>query len=98
MDGNPVWEDMLEAARLAELTIKFDALLNAAGGICGLYGGEVEAQQREAVELKEMYGVAVPAQADVTITSGYPLEVNLIQSGKAVLLADTSPSPAAPSC
>ena len=94
MDGNPVWEDMLEAARLANLTFKFDALLNSSKEICGLFGGEVEAQQRAAVEdLKEMYGVAVPAQADVTITSGYPLEVNLIQSGKAILLADTITKP-----
>jgi nickel-dependent lactate racemase len=71
--------------------------LNAAGEISCLYGGEVEAQQREAVEgLREMYGVAVPAQADVTITSGYPLEVNLIQSGKAILLADTITKPGGP--
>jgi nickel-dependent lactate racemase len=94
MDGNPVWEDMLEAARLAKLTFKFDALLNSSKEICGLFGGEVEAQQRAAVEaLKEMYGVAVPAEADVTITSGYPLETNLIQSGKAILLADTVTKP-----
>lgn len=94
MEGNPVWEDMLEAARLGRLTFKFDALLNAAGEISCLYGGEVEAQQRVAVEgLKEMYGAAVPAQADVTITSGHPLEVNLIQSGKAILLADAITKP-----
>ncbi len=31
----------------------------------------------------------VPALADVTVTSGYPLETNFIQSGKAILLADT---------
>ena len=85
---------MLEAARLGRLTFKFDALLNAAGEISCLYGGEVEAQQRQAVEgLKEMYGAEVPAQADVTITSGYPLEVNLIQSGKAILLADAITKP-----
>lgn len=79
MQGNPVSEDMLDAARLAKLTFKFDALLNAAGEIGCLYGGEVEAQQQGAVEgLKEMYGVAVPTEADVTITSGYPVEVNII--------------------
>ena len=94
MDGNPVWEDMLEAARLAKLTFKFDALLNSHKEICGIFGGDVEAQQRMAVEhLKEMYGVAVPAQADVTITSGYPLEVNLIQSCKAIVLANTVTKP-----
>ena len=90
MEGNPIWEDMLEAARLARLTFKFDAVLNTGKEIYKLFGGEVEAQQKVAVEaLKEVYGVEVPALADVTVTSGYPLETNLIQSGKAILLADT---------
>lgn len=90
MDGNPIWEDMLEASRLARLTMKFDLLLNSRKEITRLFGGEVEAQQRAAVAaLKEVNGVAVPARADVTITCGYPLEMNLIQSGKSILLADT---------
>ena len=94
MEGNPIWEDMLEAARLARLTFKFDAVVNAGKEICRLYGGEVEAQQKAAVEaLKEVYGAAVPALADVTIASGYPLETNLIQSSKAVLSADAVTRP-----
>lgn len=92
--GNPIWEDMLEAARLARLTYKFDTVVNAAKEIAYLFGGEVEAQQRAAIEaLKEVYGVAVPALADVTIASGYPLETNLIQSSKAVVSADVVTRP-----
>ena len=92
--GNPIWEDMLEAARMARLTFKFDAVVNAGKEIYRLYGGEVEAQQLAAIEaLKEVYGVAVPAMADVTIASSYPLEVNLIQSGKAILAADAVTRP-----
>jgi nickel-dependent lactate racemase len=94
MEGNPIWEDMLEAARLARLTFKFDTVINANKEIHQLFGGEVEAQQKAAVEvLKGVYGVEVPAPADVTITSGYPLETNLIQSGKAILLAETVTKP-----
>ena len=94
MEGNPIWEDMLEAARLAGLTFKFDTVLNTKKEIFRLFGGEVKAQQKAAVEaLKEIYGVAVPALADVTITSGYPLETNLIQSGKAILSADAVTKP-----
>jgi nickel-dependent lactate racemase len=94
MEGNPIWEDMLEAARLARITFKFDTVINAAKEIHQLFGGEVETQQKAAVEaLKSVYGVEVPALADVTITSGYPLETNLIQSGKAILLADTVTKP-----
>jgi nickel-dependent lactate racemase len=94
MEGNPIWEDMLEAARMARLTFKFDTVVNARNEIHALFGGEVEAQQRAAVEkLKEVYGVAVPALADVTIASGYPLESNFIQSGKAILSADAVTKP-----
>ena len=93
-EGNPIWEDMLEAARLVGITMKFDTVVNAAKEIYALFGGEVEAQQDAAIEaLKAVYGVAVPAMADVTITSGYPLETNLIQSGKAILLAETVTKP-----
>ena len=48
MEGNPIWEDMLEAARLARLTFKFDTVVNAAKEIHALFGGEVEAQQKAA--------------------------------------------------
>jgi nickel-dependent lactate racemase len=93
-EGNPIWEDMLEAARLVGITMKFDTVVNASKEIYQLFGGEVEAQQDAAVEcLKSVYGVAVPAMADVTVTSGYPLETNLIQSGKAILLAETVTKP-----
>ena len=94
MEGNPIWEDMLEAARMARLTMKFDTVVNAAKEIYCLFGGEVEAQQKAAVEvIKEVYGVAVPAMADVTVTSSYPLETNLVQSGKATLFADAVTKP-----
>ncbi len=89
MDGNPLWEDMLEAARLVGLDMKIDCLLNAEKRIYKLFVGEVEAAQREAVKaLNDVYGAPVPKAADVTITSAFPLETNLIQSGKSILLAD----------
>ncbi len=92
--GNPLWEDMLEAARLEGLTLKFDVVLNSRGEIYKLFGGEVEAQQKAAVEaLKEVYGVPVPTKADVVIASGYPLETDLIQGGKAITLAESVTRP-----
>ena len=88
-DGNPLWEDMLEAARLVGLDMKIDCLLNAEKKIYKIFVGDVEEAQREAIKgLKEVYGAPVPKQADVTITSAFPLETNMIQSGKSILLAD----------
>jgi nickel-dependent lactate racemase len=90
MEGNPLWEDMLEAARLVGLDMKLDCLLNAEKAIYKVFVGDVEAAHKEAVRgLIEVYGAAVPKMADVTITSAFPLETNLIQSGKAILLADS---------
>jgi nickel-dependent lactate racemase len=87
--GNPVWEDMLEAARLVGLDMKIDCLLNARTEIYKVFVGDVEAAQAEAIrELKDVYGAPVPSLADVTITSAFPLETDLIQSGKSILLAD----------
>lgn len=87
--GNPVWEDMLETARLAKLNMKIDLVVNQDQELYKVYAGEVEAAQAAAIDgLKEIYGVPVPKMSDVTITSGFPLESNLIQSGKAILNAD----------
>ncbi len=89
MEGNPIWEDMLEAARIAKLGMKIDLLLNTRKEICNIFAGDVEQAQKAAVKaLLDIYGLPVPRMADITLTAGYPLETNLIQSGKAVLLAN----------
>ncbi|KPL16220.1 MAG: hypothetical protein AMJ92_13080 [candidate division Zixibacteria bacterium SM23_81] len=89
MEGNPIWEDMLEAARIAKLGMKIDLLLNTRKEVCNIFAGEVEQAQKAAVKaLLDIYGLPVPRMADITLTAGYPLETNLIQSGKAVLLAN----------
>jgi nickel-dependent lactate racemase len=94
MEGNPLWEDMMEAARLVGVDMKIDCLLNSETKIYKLFVGDVEAAQREAVrELTDVYGAPVPRLADVTITSAFPLETNLIQSGKSILLADDITKP-----
>jgi len=93
-EGNPLWEDMLEMARIVGLDMKIDTVLNSQKKVYRVFAGDVEAEQKEAIEaLLDIYGVTVPKMADVTITSGYPLETNLIQSGKAILLADAVTKP-----
>jgi nickel-dependent lactate racemase len=89
LDGNPLWEDMLETARIVGLDMKIDTVLNSQTEVYKVFAGDVEAEQKEAIEaLLDIYGVTVPKMADVTITSAYPLETDLIQSGKSILLAD----------
>lgn len=92
--GNPVWEEMLEAARIVGLDLKIDTVLNQNLEVYKIAVGEVEKAQEAAIEdLLYVYGVSIPRPADVVITSAYPLETDLIQSGKAILLAETITKP-----
>ena len=93
-EGNILWEEMLEVARLSGLDMKIDALLTPAKQVHKLYAGDVSEAHKAAIQgLLEIYGVPVPHPADVTITSAYPLEIDLIQSGKSILLADLVTKP-----
>lgn len=88
---NPMYEDMLEAARIAKLAMKIDVVLNMDSRPVGIVAGEVGAEHQVAIAAYDrIFGFPVPEKADVTITSGFPLEIELLQSCKAVLSADLS--------
>ena len=88
IDGNPIYSDMLEIARMAHLDMKIDVLLDMENRITSIVAGDVTSAHRKGIEeVDKIYGIRPPAMADVVITSGYPLEENLIQSNKATLSA-----------
>jgi nickel-dependent lactate racemase len=87
--GNPMYEDLLEAARLARLDLKVDLVLDIDNRPVAVVAGEVEAGHRAAIAAYDrVYGFQAPAPADVIVASGYPLESELLQSCKAVGAAD----------
>jgi nickel-dependent lactate racemase len=89
IDGNVVYSDMLEIARKAGLDLKIDVILNMENQIADFSVGEVGAEHAQGIaRFNEIYGFRPPRKADITITCGYPLESNLIQSSKAVMSAD----------
>jgi nickel-dependent lactate racemase len=91
-DGNPVWEDILEAARIAKLSMKIDVVLNRRKEIIGVFAGEPEAAQKRGLQLfKDTYGVFMPREpVDVAVVSGYPMEISLGQSSTAGVLGAAS--------
>jgi len=92
--GNSLHEDQMEVAKLAKLTMKIDMVLNMSNQIVKVVAGEVSAAHKAAIQgYNEVYGFNVPSLADVTIASGYPLEVELLQSCKALLSADIATKP-----
>lgn len=89
LEENIVYTDMREVARKAGLDLKVDVILTMAKEVAGISAGEVGSEHKRGIErFNAIYGFKPPRQADVTITCGYPLETNLIQSNKAVMSAD----------
>ena len=89
--GNPLYQDMLEAAGLARLAMKIDVVLDMSNAPVGIVAGSVaQGHQAAILAYNRVFGFPVAQRADVTITTGYPLEIELLQSCKAVLSADLS--------
>ncbi len=89
-DGNPIWEEMREAALLIEPLFLLNVTLNNGGEISGVFAGDViEAHRRGCAFVRESAMVAVeePFDAVVTTNSGYPLDQNLYQTVKGMQAA-----------
>ena len=89
-EGNPIWEEMREAALLVDPLFLLNVTLNNAGEISGVFAGDViEAHRRGCAFVRESAMVAVdePFDAVVTTNSGYPLDQNLYQTVKGMQAA-----------
>jgi len=82
--GNPVHEDMIQAAKFAKLQFICNVLLNADKKVIDAFCGDIEeAHQKGCVTLMKRCGVE-PVKSQIIITSngGYPLDQNLYQCPK----------------
>jgi nickel-dependent lactate racemase len=87
LEGNPVHEDMVEAARLARVDFILNVVTNSKGEIVKAFAGDLEQAFYEGVKVvDEMYRVSVDRKADIVVVSpgGYPADVNLFQAYKGV--------------
>ena len=87
LTGNPVHEDMTEAARLAGVDFIVNAVANSKGEIIKVFSGDLEQAFLKAVETVDaMYRVTVDRKADIVVVSsgGHPADINLFQAYKAM--------------
>ena len=87
LEGNPVHEDMTEAARLAKVDFILNVVNNSKGEIVKAFAGDLEQAFLEATKLvDEMYRVTIDRRADIVVVSagGYPTDINLYQAYKAL--------------
>ena len=87
MDGNPFYEEIIDAGRLSRLAFKLDFIINEKKEIIRAFAGDPVAEHREASNYAAfLYLIPLPKLADVTITSAFPLEIG-VQATKALTMA-----------
>lgn len=88
--GNPIWEEMREAAQMAQPTFLLNVTLNTSKAITGVFAGDLltaHAAGCAFVRDNAMVGVDAPYDIVITTNSGYPLDQNLYQCVKGMSAA-----------
>ncbi len=89
-DGNPVWEEMAEAARMARVDFLLNVTLDPKKRITGVFAGHPETAHRSGcahVRTHAMAAVDAPFDIVISSNSGYPLDQNLYQAVKGMSAA-----------
>ena len=90
-DGNPLWEDLRDAAMMGRATFSLNVALNKEREITAVFAGDALASHRvgcEWVGEHAMQPVREPFDVVVTTNSGYPLDLNVYQAIKGVSAAN----------
>ena len=92
LEGNPIHEDMLWAARTAKLAYIVNVVLNEDKEVIYAAAGAPEQAHAEGVRfLSGLCGVnAVPADVVITTNGGYPLDQNVYQAVKGMTAAEAT--------
>lgn len=91
LEGNPIHEDMVYAARAAKLAFILNVVIDSEKRVIRAFAGDpCKAHEEGCKFVREMAGVK-KEEADIVITSngGYPLDQNIYQSVKGMTAAET---------
>lgn len=92
LEGNPIHEDMLWAAKQARLAYVVNIVLNADKKVIYAVAGDVEAAHKRGTDfLMELCEVkATPADIAISTNGGYPLDQNVYQAVKGMTAAEAT--------
>jgi nickel-dependent lactate racemase len=86
-DGNPIWEEIREAALMVAPRFSVNVTLNKAHEITAVFAGDMLESHREGCAYAKrtaMRAVEKPFDVVLTTNSGYPLDLNVYQAIKGV--------------
>jgi len=87
LEGNPVHEDMVEAAKLAKVDFILNVVTNAKREVVKAFAGDLEQAFYEGVKLiDEMYKVPVERRAEILVASsgGHPNDIDFYHAYMAI--------------
>ncbi len=92
LDGNPIHEDMIAAARMADLAFICNVVIDEDKKTVAAFAGNFETAHRRGCDFISEYIAVKPHPADIVITTngGYPLDQNAYQSPKGMTAAEAT--------
>ena len=95
LDGNPLHEDMVAAAKMAKLAFIVNVVIDEEKRTVAAFAGDPIAAHRQGCDFLLGYAKAAPKPADIVITSngGAPLDQNLYQCVKGMTAAEATCNP-----
>ena len=94
IEDNPVRRDMDDMADRVGMRTIFNAVMNDAGGVVGLFFGEMRPAFREGVRLaREIYGIEYHEVPDVVLANSFPCDLDFWQSHKSLYPAQRMVKP-----
>lgn len=86
---NPIRQEMESVAKEVGLTMIINTVLNHRGKVVKVFAGDFIKAHREAIkEAKHIWGVKIPALADIVIVSSYPCDLDFWQADKGLCSAE----------
>ena len=92
IDGNPIHEDMLWAAKACKLAFICNVVINEKKEVVYAVSGDVDKAHRKGVEFLSKYCMVDGLNTDIAISTngGYPLDQNIYQSVKGMTAAEAT--------
>jgi nickel-dependent lactate racemase len=87
LEGNPVHEDMMEAAKIAKVDFILNIVINSNKELVKAFAGDLDQAFVEGTKLvDEMYKVPIEQRSNIVVVSagGQPHDINLYQASKAI--------------
>ena len=92
LQGNPIHEDMLYAAKAAKLAFICNVVIDADKKVIAAFAGDREKAHYAGADFEMKLADVKPVPADIVITTngGYPLDQNIYQSVKGMTAAEAT--------